>query len=140
MSPVGVKTTSLLVLLVLGPIILTVLALIGVLILWGYLCKKEARRKAEQTDGQEAVSGIALQPEHDTNNESAHPSLAECLRQNRLRCGLTQEVVAEALNVSRQAVSKWETGSAEPTAANLLALAQLYGISAEELLRAAAGE
>ena len=58
------------------PILLTVLALIGVLILWGYLCKKEARRKAEQPDGQEAVSGIALQPEHDTNNEPAHPTLA----------------------------------------------------------------
>ena len=53
---------------------------------------------------------------------------------------MTQEAVAEALNVSRQAVSKWENGSSDPTTGNLLALARLYGVSAEELLRAAAGE
>ena len=140
MSPVGMRTIPILVLLVLGPILLTVLAVIGVLILWGYLCRKEARRKAEQSDGQEHSFGSNTPQENDEHNCSAHLSLAECLRQNRQRCGLTQEGVAEALNVSRQAVSKWETGAAEPTAANLLALSQLYGISAEELLRAAAGE
>ena len=48
---------------------------------------------------------------------------------------MTQEFVAEAVGVSRQAVSKWETGAADPSTANLLALAKLYGVSAEELLR-----
>lgn len=48
---------------------------------------------------------------------------------------MTQEFVAEALGVSRQAVSKWETGAAEPSTSNLLALARLYGVSAEELLK-----
>ncbi len=62
-------------------------------------------------------------------------SLAEALRENRLRCKMTQEFVSEALGVSRQAVSKWETGSADPSTSNLIALANLYGISAEDLLR-----
>ena len=48
---------------------------------------------------------------------------------------MTQEYVAAALAVSRQAVSKWETGAAEPSTSNLLALAKLYGVDAGELLR-----
>lgn len=64
-------------------------------------------------------------------------SLAEALKENRSRCKMTQEFVAEAIGVSRQAVSKWETGAAEPSTSNLLQLAKLYGISAEELLNAA---
>ena len=42
-------------------------------------------------------------------------------------------VVAESLGVSRQAVSKWESGTADPSTSNLLALAKLFGVSAEEL-------
>ena len=57
------------------------------------------------------------------------------MRENRLRCKMTQEFVAETLGVSRQAVSKWENGSSDPSTSNLIALAKLYGISAEELLR-----
>ena len=48
---------------------------------------------------------------------------------------MTQEFVAEHLGVSRQAVSKWESGTSDPSTTNLLALSKLYGISAEELLR-----
>ena len=62
-------------------------------------------------------------------------SLGEVLKEHRVRCKMTQEFVAESLGVSRQAVSKWETGSADPSTSNLLALAKLFGISAEELLR-----
>ena len=62
-------------------------------------------------------------------------SLGEVLKEHRVRCKMTQEFVAESLGVSRQAVSKWETGTADPSTSNLLALAQLFGISAEELLR-----
>ena len=62
-------------------------------------------------------------------------SLGEVLKEHRVRCKMTQEFVAEALGVSRQAVSKWETGTADPSTSNLLALAKLFGISAEELLR-----
>lgn len=62
-------------------------------------------------------------------------SLGELLKENRLRCKMTQEFVAETLGVSRQAVSKWENGTADPSTSNLMALAKLYGIAAEELLR-----
>ena len=62
-------------------------------------------------------------------------SLGEALKDHRQRCGMTQEYVAESLGVSRQAVSKWETGAAEPSTSNLLALAKLYGVDAGDLLR-----
>lgn len=61
-------------------------------------------------------------------------SLSEALKENRLRCKMTQEFVSETLGVSRQAISKWENGTSDPSTSNLLALAKLYGISAEELL------
>ena len=64
-------------------------------------------------------------------------SLGEVLRDHRVRCKMTQEFVAESLGVSRQAVSKWETGAADPSTSNLLALAKLFGVSAEDLLRSA---
>ena len=56
------------------------------------------------------------------------------LKEERLRCQMTQEFVAESLGVSRQAVSKWESSASDPSTSNLMALAKLYGISAEELL------
>ncbi|MDO4565708.1 MAG: helix-turn-helix transcriptional regulator [Oscillospiraceae bacterium] len=62
-------------------------------------------------------------------------SLGEALKKRRTECKMTQEFVAEALGVSRQAVSKWEQGLSDPSTSNLLALAKLYKISAEELLR-----
>ncbi len=61
-------------------------------------------------------------------------SLGESLKAHRTRCKMTQEFVAEAVGVSRQAVSKWESGAADPSTSNLLALAKLYGVSATELL------
>lgn len=61
-------------------------------------------------------------------------SLGETLKDHRTRCKMTQEFVAEAIGVSRQAVSKWESGAADPSTSNLLALAKLYGVSATELL------
>ena len=62
-------------------------------------------------------------------------SLGEALKYHRTRCKMTQEFVAESIGVSRQAVSKWESGAADPSTSNLLALAKLYGVSPEELLK-----
>ena len=62
-------------------------------------------------------------------------SLGEALKEHRTRCHMTQEFVAEHLGVSRQAVSKWENGTSDPSTSNLLALAKLYGVSARELLQ-----
>ena len=62
-------------------------------------------------------------------------SLGEVIKDYRVQQHMTQEFVAEHLGVSRQAVSKWENGTSEPSTSNLLALAKLFGVSAEELLR-----
>lgn len=62
-------------------------------------------------------------------------TLGETLKAHRTRCQMTQEFEAESLGVSRQTVSKWENGSADPSTTNLLALAKLYGVPAEELIR-----
>lgn len=67
-------------------------------------------------------------------------SLGEVLREERTRCKMTQEFVAESLGVSRQAVSKWENGTTDPSTSNLLALAKLYGVSAEDFLKRVARE
>ena len=68
-------------------------------------------------------------------NAAVRRSLGETLKAHRTECKMTQEFVAEHLGVSRQAVSKWENGTSDPSTSNLLALARLYGISAEELLK-----
>jgi len=62
-------------------------------------------------------------------------SLGEAIKEHRTHCKMTQEFVAEALGVSRQAVSKWENGTSDPSTSNLIALAKLFEISAEELLK-----
>ena len=67
-------------------------------------------------------------------------SLGEVLKEHRIRCAMTQEFVAEAMGVSRQAVSKWENGTADPSTSNLLKLADLYGVAPEELIRSIRAE
>ena len=61
--------------------------------------------------------------------------MSKAIREGRDRLGMSQEALAERLGVSRQAVSKWENGTSDPNTSNLIALAKLYGISAEELLK-----
>lgn len=53
----------------------------------------------------------------------------------RRRAGYTQETLAEALGVSRQAVGKWESGLTMPEAGTLLTLAQLLDCSLDALMR-----
>lgn len=61
-------------------------------------------------------------------------ALHDNLKTARKRIGLSQEMVAERLDISRQAVTKWELGQSKPSARNLQALAELYQVSSEELL------
>lgn len=56
------------------------------------------------------------------------------LKVARVGCGLTQEEAAEALLAQRQTVSAWERGEYAPTAAQLHAICQCYGVSADFLL------
>jgi len=64
-------------------------------------------------------------------------TLGEVIKQHRMDCKMTQEFIAETLGVSRQAVSKWESGASDPSTTNLMALAKLFGITAEEFLKEA---
>ncbi len=54
------------------------------------------------------------------------------LRRNR---GYSQETLAEKLGVSRQAISKWETGQSEPEIASLLAISRLFQVTVDYLVR-----
>ena len=60
--------------------------------------------------------------------------LANRLAELRKSKGLSQEELADKLQVSRQAVSKWERGEASPDTDNLIELAKIYGISLDELV------
>ena len=62
-------------------------------------------------------------------------ALPEKLYTLRKKSGLSQEQLAEALNVSRQAISKWEGGSAMPESDKLLALSNYFGVSLDYLLK-----
>lgn len=73
-------------------------------------------------------------PEVRQGNATGKKTLGETIKEHRTKCNMTQEFVAERLGVSRQAVSKWESGITEPSTSNLLALAKLFEVSAEELL------
>lgn len=59
---------------------------------------------------------------------------ANRLYELRKQHGYSQDELAEMLNVSRQAVSKWERSESSPDTDNLIALAKLYGISLDDLL------
>ena len=66
-------------------------------------------------------------------------TFAEKLLRLRRREGLSQEALADALGVSRQAVSRWEQGTALPDGARLLPCARYFGVSADWLLDEARG-
>ena len=60
--------------------------------------------------------------------------LHEKLIRLRKQKGLSQLELAEALDVSRQAISKWEVGAAVPSTENLRGLSNLYGVSLDYLI------
>lgn len=59
---------------------------------------------------------------------------ANRLQQLRKMNGYSQDVLAEKLGVSRQAVSKWERAESSPDTDNLISLAKLYGLTLDDLL------
>lgn len=62
-------------------------------------------------------------------------SVGQRISELRSSKNLSQNQLAQLMEVSRQAVSKWENGTSDPSTSNLLSLAKLYGISPEELLK-----
>ena len=61
-------------------------------------------------------------------------SFGEILTNLRKGKGLSQEDLANELNVSRQAVSKWESNSAYPETEKILAICKLFDVSMDELM------
>lgn len=61
-------------------------------------------------------------------------TLDKKLARLRKKAGLSQAEVSEELDVSRQAVTKWETGLSRPSTENLQSLSKLYNVSLEYLL------
>lgn len=108
----------------LGIAIVLWFALVGVGIYLLYLIIKALRKYTKSA------------PVRKEKSENAK-TLGEVLKQHRVSCKMTQEFIAETLGVSRQAVSKWENGTSDPSTTNLMALAKLYGVTAEELLKEA---
>ena len=102
-----------LVLSVVQAVVVLYLLILGVKALRRYL--RSSQQRAERTE--------------------TRKTLGQILKEHRVRCKMTQEFVAERLGVSRQAVSKWESGATDPSTSNLLALAKLFAVSPEELLR-----
>lgn len=62
-------------------------------------------------------------------------TLGERIREERRKRGLTQEELAEILNVSRQAIAKWESGRGIPDMANLITISDEFGISLDEMIK-----
>ena len=60
--------------------------------------------------------------------------LADRLVELRKEHKLSQEALAEKLGLSRQSISKWERAEASPDTDNLIALAEVYGVTLDELL------
>ncbi len=113
----GVRT-----LLVMGPLVLVNVAMWGLLIYVVILAIRALRKYLRGGDNRPETAAV-------------RKSLGEAIKARRTACNMTQELVAERLGVSRQAVSKWESGASDPSTSNLLALAKLFGVPAEELLR-----
>lgn len=104
---------------------------IYVLVLVIKALKKYIKTEKQQKD----MTMVQQPPELQKEETVVQQTLGERLKTVRMRYNMTQEFVAEQLGVSRQAVSKWESGKAEPSTANLLALAKLYDISVEDLIK-----
>lgn len=110
--------TGLLIILLLLPILAAAAGVVFLLVqaagvLVRYVRSGESHRRKEKRDRAKAVGKV--------------------LKVHRIRCGMTSEFVAEAVGVSRKVVFRWEKGACVLNAANLLPLAELYGVTVEEL-------
>ena len=62
-------------------------------------------------------------------------TVSEKIKDIRVRFGLSQEQFSEKLRVSRQTITKWESGAALPDSNNIMTMAKLFGITADYLLQ-----
>jgi transcriptional regulator with XRE-family HTH domain len=69
-----------------------------------------------------------------TDRRELSKTIAERIRELRMLRGLTQEDVAEALGCHESAVSRWESASRMPPCTDVLAMAELFKVSVDDLL------
>lgn len=77
---------------------------------------------------------LSSRQEREERQENAK-HIGQVIKNHRVRCNMTQEFLADRLEVSRQAVSKWEKGQSDPSTTNLIALAKIFDITPEEMLK-----
>lgn len=94
-----------------------------------HMCRQDGRAAdaARERDGCAPAEGAG-------RADAMDGELGARIRAQRVRCGLSQEQLAGQVGVSRQAVTKWETGRAAPGAAHLFRLAQALGTTVDLLL------
>lgn len=61
-------------------------------------------------------------------------TLGQKLRKIRSKFGLSQEQLAEVINVSRQAITKWENDGGLPDVSNLQEISEVFGVTVDYLL------
>lgn len=61
-------------------------------------------------------------------------SLKDNLRAMRIERSITQEQLAKKINISLKTISHWETGYTEPSISQLIAIADIYSVSLDELV------
>ena len=67
-------------------------------------------------------------------NGSRGDKMNNRIKQFRLKSKLTQQQLADLMDVTRQAVTRWESGTVEPSTENLISLAQIFDCSVDELI------
>lgn len=67
--------------------------------------------------------------------EMLNMKLAEKIYQERRKLGLSQEQFAEQMDISRQAVSKWESGQSMPDLDKIVVMSQIFGVTTDYLLK-----
>ena len=127
-------------------IIILVLVIILIVLLIKLLRKKVVEHN-EKVDGEQKTESAENNCDFDyaevTENEEdsvsdelqVQKTLGVIIKTYRLENNMTQEYVAEKLNISRQAVSKWESGLSQPSTTNLMGLAKLFNVSVEDILK-----
>lgn len=61
--------------------------------------------------------------------------LNEMIKVNRQKKAWSQDALAKQLNISRQAISKWETGESQPDVDKLLVMSEIFDITLDELIK-----
>jgi DNA-binding XRE family transcriptional regulator len=103
----------------------------------GLFCNRKDvrnRRLTKRNDGLVAFLRHFRHTGDRKERQVAEMTTGEKIAALRKEQGMSQEALGEKLGLSRQAVSKWENGTSDPSTSNLCALAKLYGIPVEELL------